>query len=177
MENKILLTGFGGQGIQFAGKFLSHVGVHLGKNITLLPSYGPETRGGTSYCGVVISDGEIYSPLVTAPDTLVCMNAPSLDKFEGAVVPGGLIFTDSSLIDGAVSRTDVREVRVPATKLADDSGIKAMANMVILGKLARETDLCGMEAFEEVMKEVVSEKKKDLFEANMKALEIGYEYR
>ncbi|MCL2461908.1 MAG: 2-oxoacid:acceptor oxidoreductase family protein [Defluviitaleaceae bacterium] len=176
MENKILLTGFGGQGIQFAGKFLAQIAIYLGKTITVMPSYGPETRGGTSYCGVIISDAEIFTPIVTRPDILICMNTPSLEKFEGSVVTGGLIILDSSLIDRAVARSDVREINIPATKLADDNGIKALANMIIIGKMARETGFCGMEEFREAMGEVVSEKKKDLYEANLKALELGYEY-
>ena len=176
MENRILITGFGGQGILFAGKFLAHIGIHFGRQITWMPSYGPETRGGTSYCGVTISDGEIYSPIVTRPNTLICMNAPSLDKFENAVEPGGLIVADSSLIDRRGSRADVREARVPATKLADANGIKAMANMIAAGKMIKETGLCGADVFMEILRETVSDGKKALLEANMKALELGYNW-
>jgi len=174
VENRILITGFGGQGILFTGKFLAHIGMRFGKEITWLPSYGPEMRGGTAYCAVILSDGEICSPIISNPDVLICMNTPSLDKFENTVVPGGLIITDSSLIDRSVSRDDVRCVRIPATKIADDNGLKSLANMVIAGKTIRQTGLCEMDILAEVMRESVSERKKDLFDANMKALELGY---
>ena len=105
--NQILIAGFGGQGVLFAGKFLAYKGMVEEQNVSWLPSYGPEMRGGTANCSVVLSDMPVGSPIITAPDVLVAMNLPSLQKFEGTVVPGGKIFVDSALIDAKVERTDM----------------------------------------------------------------------
>ena len=115
----ILLAGFGGQGILFAGKVIAYAGLMDSKEISWLPSYGPEMRGGTANCSVCISDEAIGSPLVTNPDIFVAMNLPSFDKFINDVQPGGIVLIDSSLIDKKVERTDVTAFYVPATKLAD----------------------------------------------------------
>ena len=120
----ILLAGFGGQGILFSGKLLVYSGLLDGKEVSWLPSYGPEMRGGTGNCSVVISDESIGSPLVTAPDVLIAMNLPSLDKFEDSVVPGGTILLDSSLIDRKVTRKDVKVCYVDASRLAEENGMK-----------------------------------------------------
>ena len=116
--NRILIAGFGGQGVLFAGKFLAYKGLCEGRQLSWLPSYGPEMRGGTANCNVVLSDEPIGSPIVTSPDILIAMNLPSLDKFEDAVVPGGAIFVDSTLIERKVKRDDVRVFYIPATQMA-----------------------------------------------------------
>ena len=131
----ILLAGFGGQGILFAGKFLAYSGLYEEKEISWLPSYGPEMRGGTSNCSVIISDSPVGSPIVNNPDVLLVMNMPSLDKFENAVVPGGKIFVDSTLIERKVQRDDVEVFYVPATKMAADAGVPTLANMILRGLL------------------------------------------
>ena len=174
MTTQILLAGFGGQGILFAGKVLANKALVDGKYLSWLPSYGPEMRGGTANCSVIISDEPVGSPIVTKPDVLVAMNLPSLDKFEDAVVPGGLILVDSTLIARQVKRTDVRVFYVPATQLAKDMGAPTLANMVITGKLIKECDGISYDNIKESLKKVVSAKHTDLIEVNCKALDCGY---
>jgi len=177
MIKKILIAGFGGQGILFAGKALAHASMLLDMEVSWFPSYGPEARGGTSYCSVIVSDAPIGSPIVSNPDILICMNGPSLDKFEGSAAPGGLIMTDNSLITRSVTRGDVKAVEIPATRLADENGLRGLANMVMIGRLLAETDLFEFGFFKGTVEDVVSEGKKNLVEANVRALEIGHEWK
>ena len=138
MTHQFLIAGFGGQGLLFAGKFMVNKGMLEGKEVTWLPSYGPEMRGGTANCSVIISDEPVGSPIVDHPDVLMVMNRPSLDKYESAVQPGGMIFVDSTLIDRRVERTDVTTFYVPATAMASESGITTLANMILTGKILKE---------------------------------------
>ena len=131
----IILSGFGGQGILFAGKFLAYKGMLEEKEVSWLPSYGPEMRGGTASCSVIVSDEKVGSPIITTPNVLIAMNLPSLDKFESTVEKGGIIIADSTLIERKVMRDDVTTYYVPATKLASDNGFPTIANMIIVGKL------------------------------------------
>ena len=175
MTTQILIAGFGGQGILFAGKFLANKGLLEGRQLSWLPSYGPEMRGGTANCSVVLSDDPVGSPIVNKPDVLIVMNLPSLDKYEDAVVPGGTIFVDSTLIERKVRRTDVKAFYVPATKLAQSNGLGNLANMVMLGKVIRECAPVSHEGIEDAVKSVVSAKHADLFDVNLKAIQLGYE--
>ncbi len=172
----ILLAGFGGQGILFAGKQLVLAGMKIGKEISWLPSYGPEMRGGTCNCSVNIDDEPIGSPLVTAPDILIAMNKPSLLKFEGKVVKGGSIIIDSSLVDVETSRQDVNAYYIPATQLANDAGISKLANVIVLGYLIKKTGLYDADYFMECIKASAPKAKPELGELNAKALQIGYDY-
>ncbi len=176
MTTGILIAGFGGQGILFAGKFLANMGMLEGRYLSWLPSYGPEMRGGTANCSVVLSDSPIGSPIVNHPDVLVAMNLPSLDKYEDTVVPGGTIFVDSSLIERKVRRTDVRVFYLPATRLAGENDISGLANMIIVGKMMKECDFLPYEHIENAVRSVVSVKHANLFDVNMKAVGIGYQY-
>ena len=133
-----LFAGFGGQGILFAGKFAAYKGLIEDKQVSWLPSYGPEMRGGTASCSVIISDDAVGSPIVSKPDVLIAMNLPSLDKYEGEVKAGGVIFADSTLIERKVARDDVTVHYIPATKLASDNGMPTLANMIIIGKILKE---------------------------------------
>ena len=171
----ILLAGFGGQGILFAGKTIAYSGLLDGKELSWLPSYGPEMRGGTCNCSVVISDEAIGSPLVTNPDVLVAMNRPSLEKFVNSVVPGGTILVDSSTVDIKVERTDVTVYYVPATNLADKNGLKGLANMILLGKLYKEMKFISKESLDKGLQKCIPAKKADMLGLNQKALEIGME--
>ena len=171
----VLLAGFGGQGILFGGKTLAYSGLLDGKNLSWLPSYGPEMRGGTCNCSVVISDEAIGSPLVTNPDVLVAMNRPSLEKFVNSVVPGGTILVDSSTVDIKVERTDVTVYYVPATNLADKNGLKGLANMILLGKLYKEMKFISKESLDKGLQKCIPAKKADMLGLNQKALEIGME--
>ena len=174
---KYLFSGFGGQGILFSGKFLAYKGLTADKNVSWLPSYGPEMRGGTASCGVIISDGSIGSPIIDKPDVLIAMNLPSLDKYESTVVSGGTIILDSSLIDRKVERTDVNAVYVPATRLASENGMPTLANMIIVGKLLALEGETGSEIIDETLKKVISAKHADMLEVNKKAMQIGADYK
>ena len=176
MKTEILLAGFGGQGLLFAGKFIAYKGLVEGKNLSWLPSYGPEMRGGTANCSVILSDDPVGSPIVSNPDVLVAMNLPSLDKFEKDVVPGGMIFVDSSLIERKVERDDVKVFYIPATRLANEIGAPTLANMIITGKLIKETGAVSYDNLDDALHKVVSAKHQNLFDLNKKAIECGYNY-
>ena len=176
MNTGILIAGFGGQGVLFAGKFLAYKGLLEERNVSWLPSYGPEMRGGTANCSVMLCDDPVGSPIVNEPDVLIAMNLPSLDKYEGAVVPGGKIFVDSSLIVRKVTREDVTTYYIPATALAKEIGAPTLANMVMIGKVIRETGAVSYDDLEAGLKKVVSARHADLMEINKKAIETGYGY-
>lgn len=176
MTHDILLAGFGGQGILFAGKILAYSGLMDNKEVSWLPSYGPEMRGGTCNCSVCISDDPIGSPLVVEPSILVVMNTPSLEKFKDSVKEGGFIIVDSSMVDGAVDRTDVKTFYIPATQLAQDNDLAGGANIILLGKLFKETGIVSAETFKKAVEKVVPAKKAALAANNLKALQIGINY-
>lgn len=168
-----LFAGFGGQGILFAGKFAAYKGLIESKQVSWLPSYGPEMRGGTASCSVIIGDEPVGSPIVSNPDVLIAMNLPSLDRYEDAVVPGGMIFADSSLIERQVRRTDVKTFYIPATRLADENGVGKLANMIIVGKILKETGEYNEDSVVAALKKVVSAKHADMLDINLKAIKIG----
>ncbi|MCQ2489529.1 MAG: 2-oxoacid:acceptor oxidoreductase family protein [Clostridia bacterium] len=170
----ILYAGFGGQGILFSGKFLAYEGLIAGKHVSWLPSYGPEMRGGTANCSVIISDEEVGSPIVDKPDVLVVMNLPSLDKYENEVVPGGKIFVDSTLIERKVERTDVDVFYVPATGMAAEKKIPTLANMIITGKMLKEIGI-DLDNIDVVLGKIVSARHQDLLEVNKDAIKTGYD--
>lgn len=172
----ILLAGFGGQGILFTGKFFVYTGMLTDKQVSWLPSYGPEMRGGTANCSVIISDEQIGSPIVNKPDILVVMNRPSFDKYEGVCVQGAKIIVDSTLIDRKATRDDVSAFYIPATRLADENGLVGLANMIIAGKALRETNLCPYDVIAQAMKKAVPERKQDLFNSNIRAIDIGWNF-
>lgn len=171
----ILFAGFGGQGLLFAGKLAVTAGLIEDREVTWLPSYGPEMRGGTANCSIVISDEPIGSPLVVAPDVLVAMNQPSVDKFIGDVVPGGLVIIDSTLVPNIPVRDDVTIITLPATQMAEDAGLKGLANVVLTGKLLKETDFCGIESLEAAIVKSVPARKAAMVEANKQAFMMGLE--
>ena len=173
---QILIAGFGGQGVLFAGKFIAYKGLLEGKQLSWLPSYGPEMRGGTANCSVIISDDPVGSPIVSKPDVLMVMNLPSLDKYENAAVTGAKIFVDSTLIERKVQRNDVDTFYIPATQMANDAGISTLANMIMVGKIIRETGVVSYDNIVDALKKVVSAKHANLLDVNLKALEMGYNY-
>ena len=176
MTHQILIAGFGGQGVLFAGKFLAYKGMVEDKNISWLPSYGPEMRGGTANCSVVLSDMPVGSPIITAPDVLVAMNLPSLQKFVDSVVPGGKIFVDSTLIDAKVERTDVEVFYIPATQMAKDAGFATLANMILTGKVLKELDAVSFDGNKETLESFIPAKKAKLIDINCQALQTGYDF-
>ena len=175
-ESNVLIAGFGGQGILFAGKFLAYTGLISNRQVSWLPSYGPEMRGGTANCSVIISDSPIGSPIVTQPGILVVLNTPSLDHFEPNCMEGGSVFINSSLIARKLNRSDLTGFYIPATKMADENGLDGLANMIMLGKLIKETNICSYNDIEPALKKAVPERKEDLYDSNLKALNMGYNY-
>lgn len=176
MTTQILIAGFGGQGVLFAGKFLAYKGLSESREVSWLPSYGPEMRGGTANCSVILSDEPVGSPIVAKPDVLMAMNLPSFDKYESSVVPGGSIFADSTLIARKSERTDIKAFYIPATKMAADAGTPTLANMILVGKMMKETGAVSLDGLEETMKKFVPAKHADLVDANMNAIMAGYNY-
>ena len=173
---QILIAGFGGQGVLFAGKFLAYKGLVQDKQVSWLPSYGPEMRGGTANCSVIISDTPVGSPIITVPDVLVAMNLPSLQKFVDTVAPGGKIFIDSTLIDAKVERTDVEVFYIPATQMAKDAGFSTLANMILMGKVMKECDAVAFDGNKETLESFIPAKKASLIEVNCQALQTGYDF-
>lgn len=177
MEQKeVIMAGFGGQGLLFSGKVLAYAGLIEGRKLSWLPSYGPEMRGGTCNCSVILGDDPIGSPIIAHPNVLMVMNTPSLDKYESEVAPGGLIFVDSSLITRKVTRTDVEVVYIPATAMATEMKATALANMVILGAIVERTQCVKWESMAPALKHVISARKAALFDLNVKAIEAGRDF-
>lgn len=175
MTHSFLIAGFGGQGLLFAGKYLANKGMMEGKEISWLPSYGPEMRGGTASCSVIVSDEPVGSPIVDKPSVLMVMNLPSLDRYEASVQPGGMIFLDSTLIGRKVQRSDVKVFYVPATKMAADNNM-TLANMILTGKILKELGEYNEESVKASLAKVVSAKHPEMLEVNLKALELGRDY-
>ena len=165
---QILIAGFGGQGVLFAGKFLAYKGLVQDKQVSWLPSYGPEMRGGTANCSVVLSDTPVGSPIITAPDVLVAMNLPSLQKFVNTVVPGGKIFVDSTLLEEVFY--------VPATQMAKEAGFATLANMILMGKVIKETEAVRFDNNRETLESFIPAKKAKLIDINCQALQAGYDF-
>lgn len=176
-QHDIIIAGFGGQGIQSAGMLLAYAGMLENKNVSWLPSYGPEMRGGTSNCHVIVSDEPVGSPILNSCTVLIVMNGPSLEKFESMVVPGGIIIADSALVNRAPEREDTVFISIPATKMASDMGNLTYSNIIILGKLLQKTGVVSVESFEQALKKVLPEKKHYLIPEEMKALETGMNYQ
>lgn len=171
---KTVFAGFGGQGVLSMGLNLAQAAMLEGKNVTYLPSYGAEVRGGTANCTVAVSDEEIASPVASSPEFVVVMNQPSMVRFQNTIQSGGLFFLNSSLIDVEVSRGDVDVVEVPANKIAEDLGSPRSANMVMLGAFVKKTNLVALSSVLEGMRDALKKKGK-LIAINEKALQAGYE--
>lgn len=169
----MVFAGFGGQGVLFAGKVVAYAGLIDGRELSWLPSYGPEMRGGTANCSICLSDEPIGSPLVMNPNVLIAMNRPSLDKFVNDVEPGGVILLDSSLIDVKVERDDVTTYYVPASKLAEENGLKGLANIILVGKLFKEVGFCSAETLDQALQKCIPARKASMLDFNRKAIEIG----
>jgi 2-oxoglutarate ferredoxin oxidoreductase subunit gamma len=171
-----IFAGFGGQGVMLMGQLLAYSGMYEGKNTTYVPSYGPEMRGGTANCSVVVSDELIGSPVISEPSIVVAMNRPSMEKFEGMLKPGGTLFYNSSLIDVQPKRTDIKIVAIPANEIATEIGNSRVANMVVIGAILKSTEIVNIETIMKVLQEkVLTGKKKDLVGVNRTAIEKGME--
>lgn len=172
-SQQIIFAGFGGQGILSMGKFLAYAGMDANLNVSWLPSYGPEMRGGTANCSVILTDEGIGSPIVTKADSIVVMNRPSLEKFEDTVEANGLIIIDSDLVDVMPTRKDIEVIAIPAQTIAEELGSKKIANMILLGALVKKTEIVSVEALLESLRAHGKEK---FFEVNKKAIEKGIEF-
>ncbi|MBP1572599.1 MAG: 2-oxoacid:acceptor oxidoreductase family protein [Oscillospiraceae bacterium] len=173
MNYNILLAGFGGQGVLFAGKLLAYCALIAEKEISWLPSYGPEMRGGTCNCSVCISDEPIGSPLVTEPNVFVALNQPSFDKFIGKVKEGGKAFVDSTLVETKTDRTDIECFYVPATQLETDNDLPKGSNIILLGKVLKETGMFTDEVIRKALEKIVPPAKAFLIDNNLRAIGIG----
>jgi len=171
----ILISGFGGQGTLFAGKVLASASMEKGLEVTWLPSYGPEMRGGTANCSVIISESPIGSPIVSNPDIVISLNKPSFEKYEKLAAPGAKVFVDASLVDLRSDRKDIDVFYVPASELAREAGDGKLTNMVLTGKLLSATGLFTIEEIEAVLDHMIPEKRATLRELNKKALRAGLE--
>ncbi len=176
MIQRIIFAGFGGQGVLFSAKTVAYAGMDKGLQISWLPSYGPEMRGGTANCSVIVSDEPIGSPIISKPDVLVALNRPSLEKFMDTVLPGGVIVYDSSLIEVEINRDDVKVVPIPAKQIADDMGSGSLGNMVMLGAYAKYTDVLSLEDIAESIKAHIPPAKMALAEKNIEMITKGYEF-
>ena len=176
MTCQILIAGFGGQGVLFAGKFLAYKGLMEDLQVSWLPSYGPEMRGGTCNCSVILSETPVGSPIITNPDVLIALNLPSLQKFVDTVVPGGKIIIDSTLIGAKVERTDVEVFYIPATQMAKDAGFATLANMILAGKVLKVADTVAFDGNKETLEAFIPAKKANLIDVNCQALQLGYDY-
>lgn len=176
MQTEIVIAGFGGQGVLFAGQLLTFAGLDAGKEVTWIPSYGPEMRGGTANCTVIISDEEIGSPLVRNPKACITLNLPSFDKYEPMVAPGGVLVVNSSLVNREVQRTDLTSVYIPANEMAEELGDKRMTNMVVLGALLHCLPILPLEAIEAALTQHLPERHKRLLPVNFKALRQGADF-
>jgi len=174
MQNDVIMAGFGGQGILLIGKMLAYSGMHAGKEVSWLPSYGPEMRGGTCNCTVVISDKPVGSPVIRSPRAVVAMNLPSLEKFEPDVREGGLLLINSSLINRGTERDDLTVIEIPANEVAAELGNPRGANMVALGAYLGATDAVPLEEVIEVVRETFAAKPA-VIDVNIEALRKGHE--
>jgi 2-oxoglutarate ferredoxin oxidoreductase subunit gamma len=174
--HEIIIAGFGGQGVLSAGRLLAYAGMLEDKEVSFLPSYGPEMRGGTANCMVVISDEAIASPVLNSCSALIVMNNPSLEKFEKWLKPGGLLITDSSLVLKKPSRTDIKVIEIPATQLANEVGNKTYSNIYLLGKLVKETQCFGVESFEKALYGILPKRKHHMIPEEMEVFKTGMNY-
>lgn len=173
MQHEIIISGFGGQGALFAGQLLAYAALAEGRHVTWIPSYGPEMRGGTANCTVIVSDEEIGSPLVRRPSAAIVLNPPSFERYEPLVQPGGVLLSNASLISNASLRTDLWALALPANEIAAELGTAQMANVVLVGALVAATGVVKLETLDQVLEEHVSARHRDKLELNKQALRHG----
>ncbi|MBV6396572.1 MAG: NADH-dependent phenylglyoxylate dehydrogenase subunit gamma [Anaerolineales bacterium] len=175
MQKEILIAGFGGQGVLFAGQVLAYAAMDAGRVVTWIPSYGPEMRGGTANCTVVIADEEIGSPLVKHPPVVIALNLPSFDKYEALVQPGGMLVVNQSMVDRAAKRSDITVVFVPGNEIAEETGDRRLLNMVMVGALLAAFPELQLDDVKAALKAHLPEKHQKLLPNNFAAMDKGYE--
>ena len=176
MNHEIIIAGFGGQGVLFAGKLMVYTGMIFDKSVSWLPSYGPEMRGGTCNCHIILNDTSVGSPYVVNPTEAIILNKPSFDKFEDSILPGGKLFYDSSLCDNEHKRTDIEYIGIPATTMAYDMNASKLANMIITGKVLKETKMFDLDDVFTALSKLIPPKRAEMLEINIKAIEAGFNY-
>ena len=174
MQKEILIAGFGGQGVLFAGQVLSYAAMDAGRIVTWIPSYGPEMRGGTANCTVVIADEEIGSPLVKNPPAVIALNLPSFDKYESLIQPGGALIVNQSMVDRTAQRTDITTIFVPGNEIAEETGDRRLLNMVMVGALLAAFPELKLEDVKTALKAHLPEKHQKLLPNNFAAMDKGY---
>jgi 2-oxoglutarate ferredoxin oxidoreductase subunit gamma len=172
-ETSIIISGFGGQGTQFAGQVLAYAALEHGKEVTWIPSYGPEMRGGTARCTVIVSDDAIGSPLVRNPDAVIAMNLPSLDKYEPLVKEGGVMLANQSLIDRDFEREGINAIFIPAQELAEELGNARLANMIMVGAMLELTQVLPLDVVKKALEEHIAERHKKTIPSNYEAMDKG----
>ena len=175
-EYSILISGFGGQGTLFAGQLLTYAAMDNGYEVTWIPSYGPEMRGGTAHCTVIISDSEIGSPVTRNPYAVIGLNLPSVDKYEPVIPTGGILIANQSLMNRSLVRTDITGVLIPVSEIAEQLGNKQMANMVAVGALLAHLPVLSVGALEQALKDHLPPRKHQWLPANVEAISKGYEF-
>jgi 2-oxoglutarate ferredoxin oxidoreductase subunit gamma len=175
MQTEIVISGFGGQGALFAGQLLAYAAMDAGRHVTWIPSYGPEMRGGTAHCTVIIADDEIGSPLVRHPAAVVALNMPSLDKYEPLVTPGGVLVVNQSLTTRRPARSDIRVIEIPANAIAEELGSSRLANIILVGALLAATGVLTAAEVEQALAKHIPERHRNLLNANYAALRRGAE--
>ena len=175
-EISIIISGFGGQGTLFAGQVLAYAALDNGKEVTWIPSYGPEMRGGTANCTVIISDNEIGSPLTRNPYAVVALNLPSVDKYEELLQDDGIMIANASLIDRGIERKNIRSVLIPANEIAEEIGDRRLTNMVAVGALMALLPVLSLEAVAKALEDHLPARHRKLLPANHEALKRGYEF-
>jgi 2-oxoglutarate ferredoxin oxidoreductase subunit gamma len=173
MQSEVIFAGFGGQGVLFSGQILAFAGMDAGKEVTWMPSYGPEMRGGTANCTVIVADEEIGSPLVQHPVAAVIMNLPSLDKYESQIAQGGTLIVNASLVNREVQRTDLDVVMIPAQEIAESIGNRRLMNIVMLGALLQRKAIMPLEDIEQALNNHLPERHRRMLPANIQALRAG----
>lgn len=173
MQHEIIISGFGGQGALFAGQLLAYAALAEGRHVTWIPSYGPEMRGGTANCTVIVSDDEIGSPLVRQPSAAIVLNPPSFDRYEPLVQKDGVLLINASLISMVSKRSDIRAIAIQANEIATEIGAAQMANVVLVGALVAATGVVKLETLDAVLEEHVSARHRDKLELNKQALRRG----
>ncbi len=168
-----IFSGFGGQGALFAGQLLAYAGIAEGLYVTWFPSYGPEMRGGTAHCTVILSEEEIGAPIIRNPTSAIVLNLPSLEKYGPLVKPGGLLVVNQSLIPKPCEREDIRVISIPASDIATELGNPRMANMVLLGAYVKATGIVSLKTVMEQLEEHLSQRQRKWLEADKEALRIG----
>jgi 2-oxoglutarate ferredoxin oxidoreductase subunit gamma len=177
MMDKIILAGFGGQGVMFLGKVLAYAGMGSDLELCWIPSYGPEMRGGTANCSVILSDEEIHSPVIDFADCAIVLNKPAYDKFSPRIKPGGVLIVNSSLAKLTEVREDITVIQIPATDIANEMGSTSIANMVCLGALLPSLKLINLEKVEKAMKKLVGNKRPELMKTNIDAINKGISFK